>query len=190
MGHFTKIVSVAAAMLLFTSLAIAQTPPSSSGQEETPDAKEVRTFRLTTAKLDKYEGAAKGVAKVLHDHPEVKKKMAEQSAAPGEKDEREIDRSAKDVEAVPEISNAVKDSGLSVREYVVMSRTLLNSMMLVALKKQGLIQEYPPTISRDNAAFLEQNFDRVSELMMPLMSESGGMPQDDSKDPNAGQKKN
>ena len=194
MGHFTRLVSVAAAtLLLFNALAFAQAPPPESAQPESPDAKEVRTFRLNTAKVDQYDVATKGVAKVLRDHPEVKKKMDEGSAAPADpadKGENMIDRSVKNLEAFPEVASAVKDSGLSVREYVVMTVTLMNSMMMVALKKQGMIQEYPPNISRQNAAFLEQNYDRVSHIMEPLMSGMGGMPQGNSKDQNNDQKKN
>jgi hypothetical protein len=193
MGHFTKLVSIAAAtLLLFNALAFAQGQPQDSSQPEGPDAKEVRTFKLNTAKVDQYDVATKGVAKVLHDHPEIKKKMDDGSAAPADsadKDEHTIDRSVKNLEAFPEVSSAIKGSGLSVREYVVMTITLMNSMMVVALKKQGLIQEYPSNISHQNAAFLEQNYDRVSHIMEPLMSGMGGMPQGDSKDQNNDPKK-
>jgi hypothetical protein len=188
MRQFNKLVSVASAtLLLFSTLAIAQTSPGKSGSEETPDQKEVRVFRLTEAKLDQYQNATKGVVKVLHQHPEIQKKMDQESTAPLEKDEGEVDRSAKSIEAHIEVSGAVKDSGLSVRDYVVMTITLVNSMMLVAMKKQGLIPEYPPSISQGNAAFVEQHYDRVGDIIRPLMESS--MPQSDSKDQGSDKKK-
>ncbi|MGA8229974.1 MAG: hypothetical protein WB795_00730 [Candidatus Acidiferrales bacterium] len=186
MGHFGRFMAVVAAtLLLFNTLAVAQSAPAGSPPKENPDAKEVRDFRLTIAKLNRYEVATQGVAKVLHDHPEIKKKMDAGPAASEDqtdKGEHKLDQSVKHVEAFPEIASAVKASGLSVREYVVMTAVLMNSMMMVALKKQGMIQEYPPNISPENAAFLEQNFDRVSRVMEPLMSGMGMGPQDDSKD--------
>ena len=192
MGHFGRFMTVLeATLLLFNTLAVAQSAPPDSTKQETPDAKEVREFRLTIAKLSRYEVATQGVAQALQDHPEIKKKMDEAQAASedqGDKDVHKLDQSVKHVEALPEIASAVKASGLTVREYVVMTATLLNSMMMVALKKQGMIQEYPPNISRENAAFLEQNFDRVSRVMEPLMSGMGGGPQGSSKNQNNDQK--
>jgi hypothetical protein len=180
MGHFTKLVSVAAAtLLLFSTLGLAQTSPSQSGQPETPDGKEIRTFRLTKTKLDKYEVAANGVAKLLHDHPELKKSMNMQLAAPGGKNNSQIDQGVINLEMHPELANAVKESGLSSREYVVMSITLVNTMMLVALKRGKMITEYPASISPQNAGFVERNYDRVSAIMASLMGSTGEIPDSD-----------
>ena len=68
-----------------------------------------------------------------------------------------------------------------MREYVVMTATMMNSIMIVMLKKQGMIQEYPASISRENAAFLEQNYDRVPKIMELLMAGMLSDPQSDSK---------
>lgn len=184
MGHFTRLMTVAAAtLLLCNTVAIAQTSPSESAPEENPDAKEIRDFHLTTAKLDRYEVATLGVAKVLHDHPEIKKKMDQREAPEDQADKNEhmLDKSVEHVEAFPEVASAVKNSGLSVREYVVMTATMMNSIMIVMLKKQGMIQEYPANISRENAVFLEQNYDRVPKIMELLMAGMLSDPQSDSK---------
>ena len=187
MGHFTRLMTVAAAtVLLFNTLAAAQTSPSESAPEQNPDVKEIRDFHLTTAKLDRYEVATQGVAKVLHEHPEIKKKM-DAGGTPedqADKDEHKLDKSVEHLEAFPEVATAVKDSGLSVREYVVMTATMMNSIMVVMLKKQGMIQEYPPDVSHENAVFLEQNYDRVSKIMELLMTDLVRAPNDDSKDQN------
>jgi hypothetical protein len=185
MGHFTRLITVAAAtLLLFNTLAIAQTSPSESAQPESPDAKEMRDFHLTTARLDRYELANQGVAKVLHDHPEIKKKMDAREAPEDQTDGNEdtLDKSVQHLEAFPEVASAVKNSGLSLREYVVMTATMMNSIMIVMLKKQGMIQAYPPSISRENAAFLERNYDRVSKIMELLIAGMVSDPQSDSKD--------
>jgi hypothetical protein len=187
MGHFTRLMAVTAAtLLLFNTLAVAQTAPADSAPPETPDAKEIREFRLTTAKLDRYQVATQGVAKVLYDHPEMKAKMDQREASgdqtDADKDENKLDKSVQHVEAFPELASAVKNSGLSVREYVVMTATLMNSIMAVMLKKQGMIEEYPPNISHENAVFLEQNYNRISQIMQLLIAGMSPSPQDDSKD--------
>src|ERR1700722_7875495 len=192
MGHFKRLAAVVAAtLLLFNTLAAAQSSPDSS-QKEDSDAKEMRAFRLTVPKLDQFEVATNGMSKVLHDHPELKKKINEEPDAPADsedKGEHKIDRSVKSIEAMPEISAAVKDSGLSVREYVVMSFTLVSTLMVVTLKKQGMIAEYPPNVSLENAAFIEHNFERASKVMAPLMQNMVGGAPDDAKDQDGEQKK-
>jgi hypothetical protein len=192
MGHFQRLAAVVAAtLLLFNTFAAAQTSPDSP-QKEDPDAKEMQAFRLTMPKLDQFEIATNGISKVLHDHPELKKKINEEPDAPadsGDKGEHKIDRTAKSIEAISEISAAVKESGLSVREYVVMTFTVVSTLVMVTLKKQGMIAEYPPNVSHENAAFIEHNFERVSKAMAPLMQNMVGGASDDTKDQDGEPKK-
>jgi hypothetical protein len=42
---------------------------------------------------------------------------------------------------------------------------LLNDMMMVGMKMQGAIKEYPPnSVTPENAAFVQQNFDKLKAL--------------------------
>jgi hypothetical protein len=54
-----------------------------------------------------------------------------------------------------------------------MSVSLIGGTMAVGMKKQGAIAEYPATLSPQNAAFLEQNFDRLQALLAPYVEEGG-----------------
>jgi uncharacterized membrane protein YukC len=51
----------------------------------------------------------------------------------------------------------------------VISLALLNDVMIVGMKKQGLIKEYPSdAITAENAAFVEQNYDKLQQALAPL----------------------
>ena len=44
----------------------------------------------------------------------------------------------------------------------MVSLALMNDFMLVGMKKQGTIKEYPPnSVTPENAAFVDANFDKL-----------------------------
>ena len=43
--------------------------------------------------------------------------------------------------------------------------------MFVGMKKAGNIKEYPSSISPENAAFIEQNYDKLQGMLAPLMAD-------------------
>lgn len=66
-------------------------------------------------------------------------------------------------------------SGLSTREYVLVSLAFLNDVMIVGMKKQGMIKEYPANaITPENAAFVEQNFDKLKQVSEKLSPAENG----------------
>ena len=52
-----------------------------------------------------------------------------------------------------------------------MTGALLSDVMAVGMKKGRTIKAYPATISPENAAFLEQNYDKIQALLAPLMGD-------------------
>jgi hypothetical protein len=63
----------------------------------------------------------------------------------------------------------LKKNGLTPREYVVGTKTLIQASMAVGLKKDGTYKEYPPellkVVSPANLAFVEKHFDEVHKVL-------------------------
>ncbi len=165
MTRRNRIASFATSVILvLSSVGIAAAQEKAAPQEKpTPqealDMKEVRGFRLTLDNLNKYDAAARAIAKLMKENPDLKKQMEAESA-----EHSSIDSSVKTLEKYPPIAEAIKNAGLSKREYIVMTGTLMVTVLAVDLKRQGQLKAYPASISPENAAFVEHNFDKVAAI--------------------------
>lgn len=141
--------------------------PQSNGARAaaSPDLKEIRDYRLSMDNIQRfaaaYQSMAKddAVAKCFKDKP------------PG--NAPTLDAGQKLVEACPAAVAALQAKGLKPREFLVITAGLIGDFMAVGMKKQGQIKEYPPSISPENAAFLEQNFDKLKASLESLMGPAG-----------------
>ena len=159
--------SGAAALLLLGSVGTAaaqgkKSAAASNARQHAADQKEVRDFRLTMDKLEKYETAAKAFTKLTQQDPGLKKQI-EAETATGE--DTTLDSVVKAFEKHPAVVTAIKDAGLSTHDYVVMTFTMNEVATEVGMKRSGAIKEYPASILPENAAFVDQNFDRVNDLL-------------------------
>ncbi len=153
----TALRSIALPTLLAT-LSMAVTPLRAG----TPaDDKEMRDYRLTMEKVQKYVTAATAIQ--ADSKASQCMKENELGKAPS------LDAFEKKFNNCPSAVAIVKGAGLAPRELMVISAVLLSGMMLVGMKKAGQIQKYPPSISPENAAFLEKNADKIGPMIQPLM---------------------
>lgn len=128
-----------------------------------PDLKEMRDFRLSMDNIQKYVAAFKALsndptATCLKDNP------------PG--NAKTLAEGAKIIANCGHAAADIRGAGLKSHDFNVMTGALLGDVMAVQMKKQGAIKSYPDTISPENAAFLEQNYDKVRTLLAPLMQQS------------------
>jgi hypothetical protein len=135
------------------------------------ERKEIRDFVLTTEKLDKYEASANAESKLMKSDPGLKKQLDEESM---DTEGSTVAGSVKNIQKHPTLVSAIQSSGLSIHDYVVMTYTLINSSSAVAMKKSGAIKEYPANVSPGNAAFTEQNFDRIKKMLNSMSGDSDG----------------
>ena len=129
------------------------------GAKNAADMKEIRDYRLSMDNIQKYLNAFK----ILNADAAAKKcgDTSNNSA-------KTLDDSEK---ALKTCSAAVADlaqAGVKPREFVVMTGALMGDFSLVSMKKAGQIKDYPPSISPENAAFLEQNFDKLQAMMSSM----------------------
>lgn len=163
-----RIAYVGLALVLASAWLAAAAPQAPSPRrtaENDPDLKEMRDYRLSMDNIQKYVAAYKALASdpsasCLNDHPPGNAK----TLAEGDKIIASCGRAASDISGV----------GLKPHDFLVMTGALLGDLMAVGMKKEGTIKAYPATISPENAAFLEQNYDKIQALLAPLMGESKG----------------
>lgn len=148
------------ALLAAGMLAAAPQSGSTHKQADDPDVKEMRDYRLNLDVIGRYVTATKAMMQgaavsCFKDH------------SPG--DAPTLDAGQKIIEACPAAVSNLKAQGLKPREFLIISASLVGDFMAVGLKKQGTIKAYPPSISPENAAFVEQNYEKLKAMLAPLM---------------------
>jgi hypothetical protein len=133
-------------------------------QASDPDQVEMTGFHLNLDNLERFAAASKGMMK----YP--KEKQSLQDAMSDSADARTISGMVRTVEKYPALAREIKSAGLTVRDYSVMSGTLVTTAMAVGMRKQGILPQIPPTVSAENAAFVEKNYDKIDALMKSLRS--------------------
>jgi hypothetical protein len=165
MTHFVKHPLQITAVLFFAFGAISSAAPQSMTTDS--DEKEVTAFRLTMSNVEKFANAGTAIMKLSHDNPALKKQMDEDSK------DKTIRQSVATLDSkFPAVGAAIHGAGLSTHDFVVMTATIMSTTMAVGMKKQGYLKQLPPSVSAENAAFVEQNFDKLNDLLKKLMAEN------------------
>jgi hypothetical protein len=152
------------AILFLAALAYAA-PQSRPSRAADPDQQEITNFRLTTDNLAKYSATTEAVLKMMQADPNLKKQFPENQK------NKTIAQAAESMEKnYPAVASAIRGAGMTPHDYLVMTGALIGSTMTVGMKKQGVLKEIPPSISPENAAFVEQNFDKVTTLMQKMQA--------------------
>lgn len=136
-----------------------------AGRVSAADAREYRNYRLDMTNVSKYVTATKAILKLMNDNPTLRKQLESQSDVPT------IDEAVKTTEKYPEVTAGIEGTGLSTRDYVVISGTLTGAMMAVDMKKQGQLKTYPTTILPENLAFVEKNYQKLKSMMKVLQAD-------------------
>jgi len=84
-----------------------------------------------------------------------------------------IDLGQKQIESCPAAVADLKAAGLTPREFLVLTGSLIGNVFAMEMKKQGQIKQYPDSVSPENAAFLDQNYDKIKAMVAPLMGQGG-----------------
>lgn len=163
------VVALVSAVLALPSVATSA-PLTGGPHDNDPDLLEIRQYRLTMDKIEKTATATEQVNALLASNPDLKKRINAASD-----DDASIDQKAKQFDTkFPEATAIIHRNGLATREYIVVELALLNDMMMVGMKMQGAIKEYPPnSVTPENAAFVEQNFDKLKTLSKKMTPRDG-----------------
>jgi len=133
--------------------------------KSTADERELYGFVLTMDKVQRLSGAAKGLHELEKRHPGMS------NGGPS----KSIDDMVGSIKKYPDAVAVLSKNGLSPRDYAVGFLTLIQSTMMVGLKKAGTFKTYPPDmlklVSQANLAFVEQHYAEIQKLMPDWSSE-------------------
>lgn len=125
--------------------------------ENDPDLREMRDYRLSMDKIQRYVDAFER----MKANP-----SAQCLNSPG--NAPTLNDGEKIINACPAAANAIRAAGLKPREFLVLTGALIGDVAAVQMKKGGMIKTLPETVSPENAAFVEQNYDKIQALMKKL----------------------
>jgi hypothetical protein len=153
------------ALLVFALLTPLLGYCQSAPGDNDPDMAEVRSFPLTMDNVEKLGAAIDALDQLEASDPALKAKM---DAEPS--DDQTIDEKVQSLDTrFPEAADVVHKSGLTSREYIVVSLAFLNDIAFVSMKRQGALEAYPPgSITSANAAFVEGNYDKLLQLSQKI----------------------
>jgi hypothetical protein len=152
-------------LTLLAVAASALASPQAKKRADDPDYREIRDYRLSLDKIQKYIDASKTMQKDSAAATCFKDKP------PG--NQSSIDLGQKQIEACPAAVADLKAAGLTPREFLVLTGSLIGNVFAMEMKRQGTIKQYPESVSPENAAFLDQNYDKIKAMVAPLMGQGG-----------------
>jgi hypothetical protein len=158
---------------VFTGVAVivlATATMSAQGvSSDSPDVTEVRSYVLTLAKAQATATALQSINQLVAANPSLNAALDASGGATGKKP---ITQQAQDIDSqYPQISAIIHANGLQTREFIVITGAIINDVMLVGMKMQGMVSSYPPnSITPANAAFVQANwaaFQAIAAKMTP-----------------------
>jgi hypothetical protein len=149
--------------LLALSTAFCLPAARAAGQDTDPDVTEVRQYQLTLDKAQKAATAVQSINQLIASNPSL---SAALNASADSTSQKSITQQAQDVDSkYPQVSAIIKQNGLASREFIVLIGAIVNDVGIVGMKKQGMVQTYPPgMITPQNAALIEANWDAFQAI--------------------------
>lgn len=142
--------------LLLPMIATAMLAPSSSVAQDfsESDAREIASYVLNEAKLEKYAEATRNLGEITDQLP---------SNCDDEEDAQSLDELGARLDTIAEARAAIESAGMTTREYMVFSLSLFqNGMAAWALSQPG--GTLPPDTSMANVEFVRANEATLQEL--------------------------
>jgi hypothetical protein len=169
-----KSVSRGLIVLAITAAAVdvrAQTKSTASAVSA--DEKEVYSFVLTMDSIQKLAAAQRDLEMLAKSDPEVAKK-----AEADDSENKTLDQMVRRIDSIPQVVAVLRKDGLTPREYAVSTMTLVQTGMVVGLKRNGTYKEYPPEmlklVSPANIAFMEQHYADIAKIMPAVEGKGDG----------------
>ncbi|HZJ01491.1 MAG TPA: hypothetical protein VFD22_12590 [Gemmatimonadaceae bacterium] len=153
----------------------AGTPAASNAQVE-GDLADVTKYRLTMDKIDKFMAAQKNLAAKAASMTPAQREAMEARNDDSSDPNASLDDMAKRIEAEPVMASAIKDAGLSPREFATITISLMQTGMAAAVLKMrpsdnrdSLIREMKA--NPDNIKFYTDNEAEITRKSKALEDE-------------------
>ena len=161
--------------------AVASTPTASApgaASSDDGDLSDVQSYRLTMDKVDKYLAAQRNLGlRMKSMSPEEREALKARADAESDTDGGEsLDAMARRIDAEPALASAVREAGLSTREYAVLTMALVQSSMAAGVLKtrpnenqDSLVREMKA--NTENVRFIQQNEAELQRKQQALAEE-------------------
>jgi hypothetical protein len=157
--------------------AAASAAPRSSDQE----LADVTSYRLSMDKVDKYMAAQRNVAVRMKDMTPAERDAVKARMESGGDQNESLDQMVRRIEGEPTLNGAIRDAGLSAREYTLLTVSMMQSAMAAGVLKMrpkenqdSLVKEMKA--NPENVRFIQQNeaeLQRKQEAMAAEMKRLG-----------------
>ena len=116
-------------------------------------------------KIENLAAATDAINKMVAADPSLKQKMDA-----GADNDKTLDQKVRNIDTnFPQVAAILHSHGLSTREYLLVTLAFINDVSFVGMKKSGVIKDYPPnSITPENAAFVEANYDKLQQIGQKL----------------------
>jgi hypothetical protein len=159
-----SIASLACLSVLFATLSVGLRAQPTIASEIDRDKTELRQYRLTMPKIRQMAAAMLAFAKEVEQDPALAKKLQDTE----EPEPKTLSELVARIEKEPRLAAAIKNAGLTSREYSTVMLCYFPAMSAHGLKKQGAIKELPKDILPENLALIEANEAELTRINQEL----------------------
>jgi len=153
--------------------AAAPDAPASSGD----DLADISSYRLTMDKMDKFYAAQRNLAvKMKAMSPAEREAMERKADGEDASGNQSLDELARKIESTPPMRDALREAGLSPREYAVLAMSAMQSGMAAAVIKMrpndpadSLAREMKANM--DNIRFMQEHEAELTRKQQALQAE-------------------
>ena len=146
---------------------------STSGGDDLAD---VQGYRLSMDKIDKFMAAQRNLALKVKDMSPAERQAMKDRAPESENANQSLDEMARRIESEPVMNAAIRDAGLSAREYSLIAMSMLQSAMAAGVLKMrpndnadSLVREMKANV--DNVKFMQQHEAEIQRKQQELAAE-------------------
>ena len=168
-----------------TDAAATTTASSAASSSGSDDLADVAKFRLTMDRIDKYVAAQRNIAAKVNSMSPAERAAAEAKNEGDNSSDQSLDGMAKRIESVPQMRDAVREAGLSTREFALITYSMMQSAMAASVlqmrpkdNQDSLVREMKA--NPDNVKFYREHEAEITRKMKALEGEmkAAGMSND------------
>lgn len=160
---------------------------TAAGRQAEEDLADVTKYRLSMDKIDKYFDAQRNIAvKAKAMSPAEREAMESRAGARGDNN-ASVDDMVRNIESEPIMVSAIRDAGLSPREYIVLTVSMMQSAMAAGVLKMrpndnqdSLIREMKA--NPENVKFINANEAVLAEKQKAMADEMKKLGIDDDSE--------
>jgi len=127
---------------------------------QTPEEKALGAYSLDMTKLNKTAAVSERVATMVQANPSLATKYEKEAS----KADESLDQTIKSLEKIPELSNAVRAEGFTMRDYMMTTIVLAYGMAYRDMKKADARAEVPAGLSPANVRFMDQHAAEIQKV--------------------------